>query len=343
MMCTLITLFLTAVITILLSCHVYIMVIRWLRSCNYPPGPRAWPVVGNLFQLGVKPHLTLTQWRKDYGDVYSLRLGYWYVVVVSGRDAIRAALVKQAPVFSDRPPFITFQRFADGHSLSFRRYDGTYMSHRHVAQQMIHNAISGRHTPIQNIFERNIIRLIDEATAIASSRVRHPPTSVDKDELTIAIKRAIGGVMFSLCYGDEANIDDDELCLRLVTGENPSTELFGAGNQVDLLPWWHYVFTRRSLERTLRRMRDYVTMNQRHYDERSERFHGDPPHDFLDVLITGQKFASGETNNWRQYLYHTIVEFFSAGTDTSSTTLQWLLLYMAAYPDKQEKVKSTSK
>ncbi|MEE6516681.1 hypothetical protein FKM82_026355 [Ascaphus truei] len=33
-----------------------------------------------------------------------------------------------------------------------------------------------------------------------------------------------------------------------------------------------------------------------------------------------------------------VIDFFSAGTETTATTMQWALLYMVAYPDVQEKV-----
>ena len=47
------------------------------------PGPRGLPFFGNIFQLDSKfPHIQLTEWGNQYGDLYLLRLLGNNVVVV---------------------------------------------------------------------------------------------------------------------------------------------------------------------------------------------------------------------------------------------------------------------
>lgn len=40
-----------------------------LRGCSMPPGPKGWPIIGNLLDLstGQKPWLLYTQWADIYG------------------------------------------------------------------------------------------------------------------------------------------------------------------------------------------------------------------------------------------------------------------------------------
>ncbi|CAK7337208.1 unnamed protein product [Dovyalis caffra] len=52
-----------------------------------PPGPKSWPIIGNVLQMGNKPHISLTKLAQTYGPLMSLRLGTRLVVVGSSRNA----------------------------------------------------------------------------------------------------------------------------------------------------------------------------------------------------------------------------------------------------------------
>ena len=53
------------------------------KSSLLPPGPYPWPIIGNILQMGNKPHVTLTQLAQNYGPLISLRLGTKLMVVGS--------------------------------------------------------------------------------------------------------------------------------------------------------------------------------------------------------------------------------------------------------------------
>ncbi|KAL5727674.1 hypothetical protein ACHQM5_000843 [Ranunculus cassubicifolius] len=81
---------------------------------HLPPGPIPWPIIGNIFSLGTKPHVSLAQISASYGPLISLRLGTKLLVVGSSQDAaieilkthdkvLSARSVPQAvPVYPDR-------------------------------------------------------------------------------------------------------------------------------------------------------------------------------------------------------------------------------------------------
>jgi flavonoid 3'-monooxygenase len=74
------------------------------RGAALPPGPRGWPVLGNLPQLGGKTHQTLHEMAKVYGPVLRLRFGS-SVVVVAGSAAVAEQFLRTHDAkFSSRPP-----------------------------------------------------------------------------------------------------------------------------------------------------------------------------------------------------------------------------------------------
>lgn len=79
------------------------------RDASLPPGPTTVPFLGNL--LSVNPETMLDkfqEYRKKYGDVFSLVTGSKTIVVVSGYDTLREIFIKHGDVSSARPDiFIT--------------------------------------------------------------------------------------------------------------------------------------------------------------------------------------------------------------------------------------------
>lgn len=67
------------------------------------PGPQALPLIGNIMELGQNPHLSLTAMSKRYGNVFRVHIGMRPVVVISGSETVRQALIKQGEEFSGRP------------------------------------------------------------------------------------------------------------------------------------------------------------------------------------------------------------------------------------------------
>ena len=52
-----------------------------------PPGPKPWPIIGNILQMGKKPHLSMTHFAQVHGPLISLRLGTQLLVIGSSSTA----------------------------------------------------------------------------------------------------------------------------------------------------------------------------------------------------------------------------------------------------------------
>lgn len=97
--------------TILLGLCVLGLYILWqktVRNATLPPGPPTVPFVGNLnLKLDNMPE-NFRNFRRTYGDVFSLILGSNTLVVVNGFEALKEVFVKNGDVTSERADsFIT--------------------------------------------------------------------------------------------------------------------------------------------------------------------------------------------------------------------------------------------
>jgi cytochrome P450 len=70
---------------------------------NLPPGPKPWPIIGNLNLVGALPHRSIHELSRKYGPLMQLRFGSFPVVVGSSVDMAKFFLKTHDVVFTDRP------------------------------------------------------------------------------------------------------------------------------------------------------------------------------------------------------------------------------------------------
>lgn len=82
----------------------YIILFVGRREKNLPPGPPTIPVLGNIHQIPKKgAHFQFTKWAKQYGGIYSLKLGTGNAVVLTDRRLVKELVDKKSAIYSERP------------------------------------------------------------------------------------------------------------------------------------------------------------------------------------------------------------------------------------------------
>ena len=95
--------FFSLVLVGLITLLVYLYWRRTTTRAPLPAGPPGWLVVGNTLQLDpLHPHLTLAEWAREYGDVYTISVNGSRIVVVNGADAVYEMMVTKSKQFAGR-------------------------------------------------------------------------------------------------------------------------------------------------------------------------------------------------------------------------------------------------
>ncbi|XP_065870137.1 probable (S)-N-methylcoclaurine 3'-hydroxylase isozyme 2 [Euphorbia lathyris] len=94
-------------ISLLLLSVIFIIVLNliisllWKRR-SLPPGPTPWPLIGNILQLEKKLHISMANLAKSYGPLISLKLGTQVVIVASSPSAAAEILKNHDRLLSAR-------------------------------------------------------------------------------------------------------------------------------------------------------------------------------------------------------------------------------------------------
>ncbi|KAF3826512.1 cytochrome P450 1B1 isoform X2 [Mirounga angustirostris] len=332
-------------LSVLAAVHVGHWLLRQRRRQpgSAPPGPFAWPLIGNAAAMGPAPHLSFARLARRYGDVFQIRLGNCPVVVLNGERAIRQALVQQGAAFADRPRFASFRVVSGGHSLAFGPYSQSWKVRRRAAHSTM-RAFSTRQPRSRRVLEGHVL---GEARELVALLVRGSAGGafVDPRPLTVV---AVANVMSAVCFGCRYSHDDAEF-RELLSHNEQFGRTVGAGSLVDVLPWLQRfpnpVRTAfREFEQLNRNFSNFVL--DKFLRHRESLQPGAGPRDMMDAFIisAGTEAAEGsEDGGARQdleYVPATVTDIFGASQDTLSTALQWLLVLFTRYPEVQARVQA---
>uniref|UniRef100_A0A8C6TK87 Cytochrome P450 2K1-like n=1 Tax=Neogobius melanostomus TaxID=47308 RepID=A0A8C6TK87_9GOBI len=289
-----------------------------LGSDQGPPGPRPFPVVGNLLQLDLKqPYNTLMEYSKQYGSVFTVWLGPKKVVVLAGYKTVKEALVDNADVFGDRDPLpiLTETMKKDKYGVIWSNHE-LWREVRRFALTNLRDYGMGKRACEDKITE--------EAQYLCDVFKNFKGKPLDT---TQPMNQAVSNIICSMVYGSRFEYDDPKF-VALVSDANRIIQIAGSPSvQIyNLFPW---------LGRLVSRIRT-GSFQELEGDAKPQMCRG-----FVDSFLIRQKKEEGVPDSPfdEDNLLQTVLQLFNAGTDTTATTLRWGLLIMAKYPHLQDQVR----
>nr|AIU94229.1 cytochrome P450 1A5 [Lonchura striata] len=304
-----------------------------------PPGPRGFPVLGNALELRGDTHLALTRLGRRYGDVMEVRIGSRPVLVLSGLDTIRQALVRQGDDFMGRPDLYSFRFVADGQSLAFSPDSGEVWKARRKLAQSALKSFSIAPSPTSScscLLEEHVSK---EAEYLVTKFLRLMEEGKSFEPYRYLVV-SVANVICAMCFGKRYEHEDQEL-LRLVNSTEEFTDVAAAGNPADFIPLLRYLPSR-SMKLFIDFNRYFLSFLQRRVKEHYETYDENYIRDITDSLIEQCLDKKLGTNTAAQIPKEKIVnlvnDLFGAGFDTITTALSWSLMYLVTNPDVQKKI-----
>ncbi|KAI4549499.1 hypothetical protein MG293_001829 [Ovis ammon polii] len=320
--------------TVLLGTAVFLFFADFLkrrRPKNFPPGPAGLPFVGNSLLMDLeKAHLKLQQFVKKYGNVFSLDLGTFPSVLISGLPLIKEALVHQGENFSNRPVMPLQEHIFNT--------KGLIMSSGHIWKEQRRFAL----TTLRNfgLGKKSLEERIQEEASYLIQMIGEENGKPFDPHFTI--NNAVSNIICSITFGERFDYQDDqfrELLRMLDEVLNLQTsmccQLYNVFPRImNFLPGPHQALFN-NLEKLKMFVAKMIENHKRDWNPAEAR-------DFIDAYLQEiEKHKGDAASSFREEnLIYSTLDLFLAGTETTSTALRWGLLYMALYPEIQEKVQA---
>uniref|UniRef100_A0A8I3WN74 Cytochrome P450 n=1 Tax=Callithrix jacchus TaxID=9483 RepID=A0A8I3WN74_CALJA len=328
--------------------------LRRRRALGIPPGPTPWPLVGNFGYVLLPPFLRRRSWLSSrtraagidpsvvgpqlllahlarvYGSIFSFFIGHYLVVVLSDFHSVREALVQQAEVFSDRPrvPLISIVTKEKG--VVFAHYGPVWRQQRKFSHSTL------RHFGLGKLSLEP--KIIEEFKYVKAEMQKHGEDPFCPFSI---ISNAVSNIICSLCFGQRFDYTNSEF-KKMLNFMSRGLEIC-LNSQVllvNICPWLYYLPFGPFKE--LRQIEKNITsFLKKIIKDHQESLDRENPQDFIDMYLLHMEEERKNNSNSsfdEEYLFYIIGDLFIAGTDTTTNSLLWCLLYMSLNPEVQEKV-----
>ncbi|KAK7287400.1 hypothetical protein RIF29_00673 [Crotalaria pallida] len=293
-----------------------------------PEPSGALPLIGHLHLLGSQTPLarTFASFADNYGPIFQIRLGAYPALVISNLEAIKECFTTNDKVLASRPESSHGVHLGYNFAgFGFAPYGKYWIKLRKLA--MLELLSARRLESLRNVYESEIDTLIKDLCLFlgGKSRVKVVISEwLERLTFNVMTKMIAGKRYFSYLQ----DVDDVE-AHRIVKLMKEFMHISGEFVPSDLIPLLGWFPIQGQVLKSMKRIaKDLDTLVGSWVEEHSNTTQSDglsKSHDFIDVMLSviEDDPASGHTRD--TIIKANILNLMLAGSDTTSTTLTWIL------------------
>lgn len=309
---------------------------RKRRRLPLPPGPKPWPIIGNLPHMSPVPHQGLAAMAKVYGPLMHLRLGFVDVVVAASASMAAQFLKVHDSNFSSRPPNAGAKYVAYNYQdLVFAPYGPRWRLLRKMSSLHL---FSGKALDDFRQIREEEIRVLVRALASAKTKVNLGQL------LNVCTVNALGQVMMGKrVFGDGSGGADPEAdeFKSMVVELMQLAGVFNIGDFIPALEWLDLQGVQAKMKKLHNKFDRFLSAILEEHKTKARQSNGQVKHkDFLSTLISLENVDGAEGGKLSDTeIKALLLNMFTAGTDTSSSTVEWAMAELIRHPNIMAQVR----
>eukprot|EP01132_Coremiostelium_polycephalum_P003774 gene3774-4698_t len=274
-----------------------------------------------------KPHLALDDLYNKYGKIYSIKFGSVFTVILSEPEVINEAFLKNSTAFINRYMTPSYEIVGGNRNIGFT--NGVHWK-----------KIRGF---VNNSFKKSKIRQLETLMNYEYSRMTDALDLEIKKSNNIfcirpLLKRLSFNIIFNFLFSSNIPYTDCDLSEDAKKYVDNAVALLGklaGGSPADFIPLLKPFYGNSKLQeiqdlvdQLVAYSKPFIIQHQNTLDENK---------DFIDLLLIEikndpDKFASEDC------IQRIALDLLVGGMDTTSSSLEWIILFLSNYPEFQDKL-----
>lgn len=304
------------------------------KKPHLPPTPRALPVIGHMHLLGPIPHQALNKLSDRFGPLVYFYIGSKPCLLVSSQETAKEVFKNHETTFLNRPKMANLDYLTYGTAdMAMAPYGPLWKYMKKLCMsELLGTRTLDQLLPVRREEMTRFVRLIQDKAETGEAL-----------DVGVELMRLTNNIISRMLLSKRCSDKEDE-ANEVQTIVKEMNKLGTKFNLSDLL-WFCKNLDLQGFRKRLKDVRDRydilmekIILEHKEARKKNKSTAADTMKDVLDILIEISEDQNAEMKLTAENVKAFVMNFFGAGTDTSSVTIGWGIAELINHPNVMEKV-----